>query len=53
MMTGFYARFIPYFFKRAVRLHSLKWKEAKFIWTQEYHSAFESLKQALSETPNL
>jgi len=52
-MTGFYARFIPDFSKRAAPVHALKRKEAKFIWAQEHQSAFESLKQALSEAPVL
>jgi len=34
-------------------MHALKRKEAKFIWAQEHQSAFESLKQALSEAPVL
>ena len=52
-MAGLYARFIPDFSKRAAPLHALKRKEAKFIWAQEHQSAFESLKQALSEAPVL
>ena len=52
-MTEFYARFVPDFSKRAAPLHALKRKEAKFTWAQEHQSAFEFLKQALSEAPVL
>ena len=52
-MAGFYARFIPDFSKRAAVLHALKKKGAKFVWTQEHQTAFNSLKQALMEAPVL
>jgi len=53
VMTGFYARFIPDYSKRAAVLHALKRKGAKFMWTEEYQIAFNSLKQALMEAPVL
>jgi len=52
-MTGFYARFIPDYSKRAAVLHALKKKGAKFVWTEEHQIAFNSLKQALMEAPVL
>jgi len=48
-MAGIYARFILDFSKRAALLYALKKKGAKFVWTQEHQSAFNSLKQALME----
>jgi len=52
-MTGFYNRFIPDFSSRAAALHALKRKGAKFMWTGEHQSAFDSVKQALTEDPVL
>ena len=51
-MVGFYARFVPNFSKRAAPLHALK-NGAKFLWTEEHQTAFESLKQALCKAPVL
>ena len=52
-MLGFYARFIPQFSKSAAILHALKRKGVPFEWTAEHQTAFEALKQALSEAPVL
>jgi hypothetical protein len=52
-MTGFYARFIPDYSRRAAPLHALKRKGAKFEWGDEQQAAFVSLKGALSEAPVL
>jgi len=52
-ITGFYARFKPDYSRRAAVLHALKWKGARFVWTDEHQVAFDSLKQALSEAPVL
>ena len=52
-MTGFYARLIPNYSKRADILHALKRKGAKFEWTRNHQWAFKDLKQALCEAPVL
>lgn len=43
VMTGFYARFIPEYCKRAYVLHALKRKVVKFDWTEEHLTAFDSV----------
>jgi hypothetical protein len=52
-MVGFYTRFIPDYSRHLEPLHALKRKGAKFFWTQDQQSAFDHLKQALSQAPFL
>ena len=47
-MAGYYRTCIPDFAKVAEPLVALTRKHARFIWTQEHHRAFETLKQALT-----
>ena len=48
-MTGFYARFVPDHSRCAAVLHALMRKGARFVCTDDYHVAFDSLKQELSK----
>ncbi|KAG7529619.1 Ribonuclease H-like superfamily [Arabidopsis suecica] len=49
--AGFYRRFIKDFNKIARPLTALLCKEVKFEFTQEYHDAFQQIKQALISAP--
>ena len=51
--ASYYRRFVRDFASIAAPLHRLIKKRALFAWTPEQHSAFESLKTALSTTPVL
>ena len=52
-LTGYYRRFIQDFFKIAAPLIKLTTKGEKFVWTEEYASAFEKLKNKLIIAPIL
>ena len=52
-MSSYYRRFIPRFSKVAQPLHALTRKGAEFLWNDDCHSAFESLKQRLISSPVL
>ena len=52
-LSSYYRRFIPRFAKVAQPLHQLTRKGAEFVWSDECHSAFETLKQKLTSAPVL
>ena len=52
-LASYYRRFIPNFAKIATPLHALLKKNAKFQWTQEHQTAFETLKKAIVQPPVL
>lgn len=52
-LAGFYRRFVRDFARIALPLTQLTKGSLKWAWTPEAQSAFESLKQALCETPVL
>ena len=52
-LSSYYRRFIPRFAKVAQPLHQLTRKGAEFVWSNECHSAFETLKQQLTSAPVL
>lgn len=52
-MSSYYRRLIPQFSKVAQPLHALTRKGAEFLWNDDCHSAFESLKQRLISSPVL
>jgi hypothetical protein len=50
-LVSFYRRSIEGFAKIAHPLHQLTHKNAKFIWSEECQTAFNKLKQKLTEAP--
>ena len=52
-MTSYYRKYVPNFSKIAKPLNSLTRKHARFLWTPEAQSAFDTLKQSLLAAPIL
>ena len=52
-LASYYRKFIQGFAKIAAPLHALMKKNARFRWTEEHQTAFETLKQALTQPPLL
>ena len=52
-LTNYYRKFVKDFAHIASPLHDLTKKGAAFLWTEECQTAFETLKQALTEAPIL
>ena len=52
-MASYYRKYVPNFSKIAKPLNALTRKHAKFNWTAEAQSAFDTLKQSLLEAPVL
>ncbi len=52
-LAGWYHRFIPKFSEKAVSLHALKQKNATWVWTDECQTAFDTIKQDLTNAPVL
>src|SRR5438477_10774827 len=52
-LAGYYRRFIPNFSKITKPMTKLLQKEAKFIWTSDYETAFQKLKTLLTTAPVL
>ena len=52
-LASFYRRFIPSFSKIAAPLTRLTQKKVQFLWTEECESAFNTLKEALTNPPIL
>ena len=44
-LTGYYGRFIPLFTDITKLLNKLTQKGTKFLWSAQYHQAFEQLKK--------
>jgi hypothetical protein len=51
--AGFCRLWIPGFATLAAPLYSLTKERGEFIWTQEHQSAFETLKKAFLQVPDL
>ena len=52
-LSSFYRRFIPNFAKMAQPLHSLTRKGVQFVWDSDCQTAFDHLKQKLTQAPVL
>jgi len=52
-LASYYRKFVKDFAEIAAPLHELTKKNAKFVWTDETHEAFEALKVALTTPPIL
>ena len=52
-LTNYYRKFVKDFAHIASPLHDLTKKGAAFLWTEECQTAFETLKQVLTEAPIL
>ena len=52
-LASYYRRFIPSFSRVAAPLFELTKKDMPFLWSAKCQSAFESLKQALTQAPVL
>ena len=52
-LSSFYRRFIPNFAKIAQPLHTLTRKSVQFVWDSDCQTAFDHLKQKLTQAPIL
>ena len=52
-LAGSYRRFIKGFSKLSGPLTALTWKDARFVWTDEYEQCFQELKRRLVTAPLL
>ena len=52
-LCSYYRRFVKNFAEKARPLHALYEKKAKFLWTPECQTAFDSLKNAMISSPIL
>jgi hypothetical protein len=52
-LAGYYRRFVRHFAVIAKTLTSLLKKDTVFVWTAEHETAFNTLKQALTQAPML
>lgn len=43
-LAGWYHRFIPKFSEKAAALHTLKQKNATWVWTDECQTEFDTIK---------
>ena len=52
-LSSYYRRFIPQFARIAKPLHELTRKEAQFLWNERCQRAFATLKEKLTQSPDL
>jgi hypothetical protein len=52
-LAGYYRRFVRHFALIAKTLTALLKKDTLFVWTDEHETAFQTLKEALTEAPVL
>jgi hypothetical protein len=52
-LAGYYMRFVKHFVVIAKTLTTLLKKDTLFVWTAKHETAFQTLKQALTEAPVL
>jgi hypothetical protein len=50
-MVNFYHKFIPHLADIAAPLNALRKKGVKFVWSQDHQTAFDKLKEAISQPP--
>jgi hypothetical protein len=52
-LAGYYQRFIPNFSKIAKPITVLLKKGTKYVWSEDYDDAFQTLKKFLTTSPVL
>jgi hypothetical protein len=52
-LAGYYRRFIPNFSKISESITELLKKDTKYVWSEDYGEAFQTLKKLLTTSPVL
>jgi hypothetical protein len=52
-LAGYYRRFIPNFSKISESITDLLKKDTKYVWSEDYGEAFQTLKKLLTTSPVL